>query len=123
MLCDSSSLVSAKSKGNTYRECLDNIDSNYFTKIFNIDPKEIIKILDKKALNEMLLDSIVVTTKNVIKSGDINKFQDLDNLGEVPELGLVKVQKEKELWNKKLEKHKNIKTKILLFLVLLWVGK
>jgi len=110
MLCDSSSLVSAKSKGNTYRECLDNIDSNYFTKIFNIDPKEIIKILDKKALNEMLLDSIVVTTKNVIKSGDINKFQDLDNLGEVPELGLVK-SKEKELWTKKLEKHKNIKTK------------
>ena len=58
--------------------------------------------LDKNILPEKLLDAVVASTSNVIKSGDINKFHELETIGEFPELGIVK-STEKELWTETLK--------------------
>jgi len=110
MLCNTSSMVAALAKGNTYRECLNNIDGDKFEKIFCIDKKYVIMALDNNILPEKLLDAVVASTSNVIESGDINKFHDLETIGEFPELGAVK-STEKELWTDTLKPFnlKNIK--------------
>ena len=108
MLCDTASMVAALSKGNTYRECLNNIDSEKFERRFGIDKQYVIEALDNDILPEKLLNPIVVNTMNTIKSGDINKFQDLSTIGIFPELGIVK-STEKELWLRELKKIKNLK--------------
>ena len=102
MLCDTSSMVAALAKGNTYRECLNNIDGDKFERRFGIDKEYVIMALDKNILPEKLLDAVVASTSNVIKSGDINKFHELETIGEFPELGIVK-STEKELWTETLK--------------------
>ena len=110
MLCNTVSMVVALSKGNTYRECLNNIDNEKFIRRFGIDKQYVIKALDNNILPEKLLDACVVTsTSNTIKSGDLNKFQELSTIGIFPELGIVK-SNEKELWLRELKKI-NLKNK------------
>lgn len=108
MLCDTSSMVAVMSNGKTYRECLKNIDKNKFKDIYNIDTKDVLKMLDDNCISETNLDMIVANTNNVIKTGDINKFQELDTVGEYPQLGIVN-STEKDLWIKELKQIKNIK--------------
>ena len=107
MLCDTSSMVAALAKGNTYRECLNNIDGDKFERRFCIDKKYVIAALDNNILPEKLLDAVVASTNNVIKSGDINKFHELETIGIFPELGIVK-STEKDLWIRELKQIKNI---------------
>ena len=108
MLCNTVSMVTMISKGNTYRTCLQNISSPKFEKIYGINKKHVIKALDINGIPEIQFDSIVASTNNIIKSGDLNKFQELTSIGEFPELGLVE-STEKKLWLKKLKKVKNLK--------------
>ena len=103
MLCDTSSMVAALAKGNTYRECLNNIDGDKFERRFGIDKEYVITALDKNILPEKLLDAVVASTSNVIKSGDINKFHELETIGELPELGMVSFEGEKEFWKETLK--------------------
>lgn len=107
MLCATSSMVAALAKGKTYRACLNNIDSVKFERRFGIDKQSVIKTLDIGALPEIRLDAVVASTSNIIKSGDINKFQELETIGIFPELGIVK-STEKELWIRELKQIKNI---------------
>ena len=108
MLCDTSSMVAALAKGKTYRACLNNIDSVKFERRFGIDKQSVIEAIDIGALPEIRLDAVVASTSNIIKSGDLNKFQELTSIGEFPEFGLVE-STEKKLWLKKLKKIKNLK--------------
>ena len=110
LLCDSSSMVAVESDGKTFKECLNNFDKDRFKHLFGIEPKSIIKLLDKNVLPEKLLDIIISNTNNIIKSGDINKFHELDTIGVYPQLGIVK-SSEKSLWLKKLKNVKDIKNK------------
>ena len=110
LLCDSSSMVAVESDGKTFKECLNNFDKDRFKHLFGIEPKSIIRLLDKDVLPEKLLDIIISNTNNIIKSGDINKFHDLDTIGVYPQLGIVK-SSEKSLWLKKLKNVKDIKNK------------
>lgn len=103
ILCNKSSMVAALAKGNTYRECLNNIDGDKFERRFNIDKEIVIMALDKNILPEKLLDAVVASTSNVIKSGDINKFHELETIGEFPELGMVSFEGEKEFWTETLK--------------------
>jgi hypothetical protein len=108
MLCNTVSMVTMISKGNTYRTCLKNISSPKFEKIYGINKKHVIEALDINGIPEIQFDCIVASTNNIIKSGDLNKFQELTSIGEFPELGLVE-STEKKLWLKKLKKVKNLK--------------
>ena len=110
LLCDSSSMVAVESDGKTFKECLNNFDKDRFKHLFGIEPKSIIKLLDKNVLPEKLLDIIISNTNNIIKTGDINKFHELDTIGVYPQLGIVK-SSEKSLWLKKLKNVKDIKNK------------
>ena len=110
LLCDSSSMVAVESNGKTFKECLNNFDKDRFKHLFGIEPKSIIKLLDKNVLPEKLLDIIISNTNNIIKTGDINKFHELDTIGVYPQLGIVK-SSEKSLWLKKLKNVKDIKNK------------
>ena len=110
LLCDSSSMVAVESDGKTFKECLNNFDKDRFKHLFGIEPKSIIKLLDKNVLPEKLLDIIISNTNNIIKSGNINKFHELDTIGVYPQLGIVK-SSEKSLWLKKLKNVKDIKNK------------
>ena len=110
LLCDSSSMVAVESDGKTFKECLNNFDKDRFKHLFGIEPKSIIKLLDKDVLPEKLLDIIISNTNNIIKSGNINKFHELDTIGVYPQLGIVK-SSEKSLWLKKLKNVKDIKNK------------
>ena len=110
LLCDSSSMVAVESDGKTFKECLNNFDKDRFKHLFGIEPKSIIKLLDKDVLPEKLLDIIISNTNNIIKTGDINKFHELDTIGVYPQLGIVK-SSEKSLWLKKLKNVKDIKNK------------
>ena len=110
LLCDSSSMVAVESNGETFKECLNNFDKDRFNHLFGIEPKSIIRLLDKDVLPEKLLDIIISNTNNIIKSGDINKFHELDTIGVYPQLGIVK-SSEKSLWLKKLKNVKDIKNK------------
>ena len=110
LLCDSSSMVAVESNGKTFKECLNNFDKDRFKHLFGIEPKSIIKLLDKDVLPEKLLDIIISNTNNIIKSGNINKFHELDTIGVYPQLGIVK-SSEKSLWLKKLKNVKDIKNK------------
>ena len=110
LLCDSSSMVAVESDGKTFKECLNNFDKDRFKHLFGIEPKSIIRLLDKDVLPEKLLDIIISNTNNIIKSGNINKFHELDTIGVYPQLGIVK-SSEKSLWLKKLKNVKDIKNK------------
>ena len=110
LLCDSSSMVAVESDGKTFKECLNNFDKDRFKHLFGIEPKSIIRLLDKDVLPEKLLDIIISNTNNIIKTGDINKFHELDTIGVYPQLGIVK-SSEKSLWLKKLKNVKDIKNK------------
>ena len=110
LLCDSSSMVAVESNGKTFKECLNNFDKDRFKHLFGIEPKSIIRLLDKDVLPEKLLDIIISNTNNIIKSGNINKFHELDTIGVYPQLGIVK-SSEKSLWLKKLKNVKDIKNK------------
>ena len=114
VLINTSSMISAISKGKTYRECLVNTDSDSFYKKFNIETKFVIQALDKKMLPEKLLDPVVVNTNNIIKSGDINKFHKLDNFGQHTELGIMENSNEKELWKQKIKRISSYMTKTYL---------
>ena len=112
MLCDTSSMIAAIAKGNTYRTCLQNIDDDKFQRRYGIDKKYVIQALDDNALPEKQLDAIVANTTNIIRTGNINKFQELSTIGSFPELGLVQ-SNEKELWLNKLKNIKNLKKKTI----------
>ena len=112
LLCDSTSMVAVESDGKTFKECLNNFDKDRFKKLFGIEPKSIIRLLDKNVLPEKLLDIIVSNTNNIIETGDINKFHELDTIGVYPQLGIVK-SSEKNLWLDKLKKIKDIKNKTI----------
>ncbi len=110
LLCDSSSMVAVESDGKTFKECLNNFDKDRFKQLFGIESKNIIRLLDKNVLPEKLLDIIVSNTNNIIETGDINTFHDLDTIGVYPQLGIVKSD-EKNLWLDKFKKIKDIKNK------------
>jgi len=114
VLINTSSMISAISKGETYRECLVNTDADSFYQKFNIETKFVIQALDKKMLPEKLLDPVVVNTNNIIKSGDINKFHKLDNFGQHTELGIMEKNNEKELWKQKIKRISSYMTKTYL---------
>jgi hypothetical protein len=112
LLCDSSSMVAVESNGKTFKECINNFDKDRFKQLFGIEPKSIIRLLDKNVLPEKLLDIIVSNTNNIIETGDINTFHELDTIGVYPQLGIVK-SSEKNLWLDKLKKIKDIKNKTI----------
>ena len=114
VLINTSSMISAISKGKTYRECLVNTDSNSFKQKFGIETKFVIQALDKKMLPEKLLDPVVVNTNNIIKSGDINKFHKLENFGQHTELGIMKNSNEKEFWIQNIKRISSYMTKTYL---------
>ena len=114
VLINTSSMISSISKGKTYRECLVNTDSNSFKQKFGIETKFVIQALDEKILPEKLLDTVVVNTNNIIKSGDINKFHKLDNFGQHTELGIMNKTNEKELWKQKIKRISSYMTKTYL---------
>ena len=114
VLINTSSMISAISKGKTYRECLVNTDSDSFYKKFNIETKFVIQALDKKMLPEKLLDPVVVNTNNIIKSGDINKFHKLENFGQHTELGIMENSNEKEFWIQNIKRISSYMTKTYL---------
>jgi len=114
VLINTSSMISAISKGKTYRECLVNTDSNSFKQKFGIETKFVIQALDEKILPEKLLDTVVVNTNNIIKSGDINKFHKLENFGQHNELGAMEKNNEKELWKQTIKRISSYMTKTYL---------
>ena len=114
VLINTSSMISAISKGKTYRECLVNTNSDSFYKKFNIETKFVIQALDKKMLPEKLLDPVVVNTNNIIKSGDINKFHKLENFGQHTELGIMENSNEKEFWIQNIKRISSYMTKTYL---------
>ena len=114
VLINTSSMISAISKGKTYRECLVNTDSNSFKQKFGIETKFVIQALDEKILPEKLLDTVVVNTNNIIKSGDINKFHKLENFGQHTELGIMKNSNEKEFWIQNIKRISSYMTKTYL---------
>ena len=114
VLINTSSMISSISKGKTYRECLVNTDSNSFKQKFGIETKFVIQALDEKILPEKLLDTVVVNTNNIIKSGDINKFHKLDNFGQHNELGVMEKNNEKELWKQTIKRISSYMTKTYL---------
>ena len=93
----SASMLSSKTEGRTYRECLKNIDDDVFKRIWTIDKNVVISALDTDALPEKWLDVIVCTTDDIIKSGNIQEWHNLPTFGSIPELGISESD-ETQVW-------------------------
>ena len=112
-LVGSSAMVSLMGAGRTYRECLENIkETERFADRFGATPDEVITLLDYEVLPEHLLDIVVANSCNMLDelvNGDeesminiLEKFQNMEHIGEYRDMGITGQSSEAELWEEKI---------------------
>ncbi len=127
-LVGSSAMVSLMGPGETYRECLMNIDDvDGFAKTFGATPDDVITLLDYEVLPEHLLDIVVANSESLIdvlgKTTDkteviniLEKFQNMKHIGTYREMGITGNSSEAQLWAEKISEIKWDKTSCFLTL-------
>jgi hypothetical protein len=104
-------MVRLMGPGETYRECIENIEEpEQFESRFGVHPKEVETLLDYEVLPEHLLDIIVANSSKLL--GDLangestintlKQFQELEHIGTYRDMGITGKSSEAELWREKV---------------------